>query len=217
MQISAHLEVSDALLEFHEDVVHLGVELITLVKHVRQLLVCRDCLVNLREEGGLGRVRMETANHLLELRASLSDSRSDLLLLFLELLVLGEVLLILLGVLLEDRALIHLALEHSHKILHSIEVIVHLNSFLHDLAFLVLDHIEVGHSFLENLDSSVFLLRRRVFGNHSTNLCSSLGQEFEPLFVGCILLLDLRVGLPGHTELLLVISQLLLVLTINRR
>ena len=91
LEVSAHLEVVDALLNFNERVVQLEVERVALNRHGRQLLLDGDGLVELLEELRLGGVGLNLAEHLLERLHLALNLGADLLLLLLKRGILGVV------------------------------------------------------------------------------------------------------------------------------
>jgi len=157
------------LLELNKDVVKFHIELSSLFKQQGKLLLHDDGFVNLLEVLVLRRVVANLSDGCIQALRVCNNHLGNFLFLFFEGLILGEMDGILLFELFEYSLFVSCPCMNAHQLFHSVEAIMHGDTFFHNLFLFSLDVVKLVQCFLNGLNSGViFNLGSRCIDRDTT-------------------------------------------------
>lgn len=217
LHVSRHLVIADLLLKLDKLIVQLGVELVSLSEHVGQLVLRVDSVIDLREESLLGRVSLVLLDQLAESRAVLGNDLGDVLSLLLELIIVREVVSILLFVGGEDLIFCSVVLHNLQELFDTVELLVHLDTLVHDLVLLEAYFIKLVESILSGHNDWVLAKVNAGSGgrDHGRQISTGLVKQVKVGLVSLVVLGDLYIDVGSLAHLHLVVLDLLAVGSVN--
>jgi len=195
LEVAAELEVVDALLKLNKNVVELHVELSTLLKQDRELLLDDDSLVDLLEELVFGWVLARCRNKLIQAWDVRLYGLGNLLFLLFKSFILGEMGDIFLFVLLEYGTFVSCSVLHFHESFNCVVSIEHCSSIIHNLFLLKGNCIEFVKCLLDcsNCRVAQGLSCGWVLWNGCSKFLTGLTKKLESSLVSLEFLLDLNI------------------------